>query len=96
MLNLIMVYTLIWGEQGLIAYNELKTEVERLKQHIVELDSRNVALSQEIRLLQSDSRYIEKMIRKRMNFVKKDEVLYIFPEKMPQNVSGAASDERED
>jgi len=94
--NMIMLYTLIWGTQGVIAYNDLKSQYKRLQAQIASLDNRNIALSREIRLLQSDGRYIEKMVRKRMNFVREDEILYIFSGKASQGTLGAAPDERED
>ncbi len=96
LLNLTLLYTLIWGAQGLIAYDALKAQYTAVKEQVAELDSRNIALSREIRLLQSDAGYIEKMIRNRMNFVKKDEILYVFPTGTRQDALGAAPDERKD
>ena len=40
----------------------------------------NAGLSREIRLLQSDEKYVEKMIRQRLNFVRSNEILYLFTE----------------
>ena len=53
--------------------------------------------SQEIRLLQYDDKYLEKGKRNRMNFVRENEILYIFPSGQQQNEQpGASSDERKD
>lgn len=65
----------------MIAYQGLKEQYISLKQKITELDQKNLALSKEIRLLQSDDKYIDAMIRKRLNFVKDNEILYIFSDK---------------
>ena len=43
-------------------------------------DAVNAGLSREIRLLQSDEKYVEKMIRQRLNFVRSNEILYLFTE----------------
>lgn len=61
------------------AYRTLKEQHQALDTRIKELDAQNIALSREIRLLQSDVEYQEKVIRNRFNFVKDNEVLYIFP-----------------
>ena len=36
------------------------------------------ALSREIRLLKTDPAYVEKVIRQRLNYVRKNEILYLF------------------
>ena len=79
-INLFLVIRLIWSDQGVFAYLELKSRYDALQQKIDEVDSRSLDLSQEIRKLKSDKGYQEKVVRERMNFVKKDELLYIFPD----------------
>ncbi len=80
LLNLVLVYSLIWGENGAFEYKLLKEQCGTLEAKIQEYDEKNLALSNEIRLLQLDEKYQEKMIRTRLNFVRDNEVLYIFPE----------------
>ncbi len=80
-LNVLLLYKLVWSEDGIIAYQGLKEQYTSLHQKITELDQKNLALSKEIRLLQSDDKYIDAMIRKRLNFVKDNEILYIFSDK---------------
>ncbi|GHV54427.1 septum formation initiator [Deltaproteobacteria bacterium] len=77
-INVVLLYSLIWGNHGFSAYHNLKEQHELLEAHIQDLDKKNLALSQEIRLLQSDEKYQETVIRKRFNFVKDNEILYIF------------------
>ena len=79
-LNAILLYSLIWGDKGAFAYKQLKEQCASLQVKIREYDAMNLALSKEIRLLQSDEKYQEKMIRTRLNFVRDNEILYIFPE----------------
>lgn len=80
LLNLLLVWNLIWGEQGLISYKSLQQEFLLLDERIESLEQQNIALSREIRLLQTDDKYIEQMIRRRLNFIKENEVWYIFPD----------------
>ncbi len=80
LLNLVLVYSLIWGENGAFEYKLLKEQSADLEVKIQDFDRQNLALSKEIRLLQTDEKYQEKMIRTRLNFVRENEILYIFPE----------------
>ncbi|KAB1441251.1 septum formation initiator family protein [Pseudodesulfovibrio senegalensis] len=80
LINLFLFCRLIWSGQGLFAYLELKDRHEVLQRQIEDLDARSLDLSKEIIRLKSDRAYQEKIIRDRMNFVKKDEILYLFPE----------------
>lgn len=92
-LNIVLLYRLIWSEQGVIAYRDLKARHAVLEERVQELDKATMAMSREIRLLKSDRAYLEKMIRQQLNFVKEDEILYVFPERTPEDASGAGSDE---
>lgn len=93
-INLFLLIRLIWSDQGVFAYLELKNRYEVLQGKIEAVDGRSLDLSQEIRKLKSDKGYQEKVVRERMNFVKKDEVLYIFPDEKSQP-RGEAADEQE-
>ena len=95
-INVILLYSLIWGGQGLRAYRNLKEQHQMLEAKIKELDDKNIALSREIRLLQSDEQYQEKVIRKRFNFVKDNEILYIFPGTHDTAKTGAGPHETKD
>lgn len=95
-INAVLLYSLIWGGQGLHAYRNLKEQHQVLENRIRELDALNVALSREIRLLQSDEKYQEKVIRNRFNFVKDNEILYIFPESRDTAKTGAGLHEPKD
>lgn len=95
-INVILLYGLIWGGQGLQAYHNIKEQHQALETRIRELDAKNIALSREIRLLQSDEKYQEKTIRNRFNFVKDNEILYIFPGAQDTAKTGAGSHETKD
>jgi len=92
-INLFLMFRLIWSDQGIFAYLELKSRYEVLQSKIDNVDKESLDLSQEIRRLKSDKAYQEKIVRERMNFVKKDEILYIFPDETTDGKVGA--DEQE-
>ena len=95
-INGVLVYSLIWGSQGLNAYRNLKEQHQVLEEKINLLDAKNLTLSREIRLLQADAKYQEKIIRNRFNFVKDDEILYIFPESGDTAKTGVGLHETKD
>jgi cell division protein FtsB len=78
-LNLLLVWALVWGDNGLVAHENLEREYTVLDGQIKALYAKNISLSREIKLLQTDSKYMEYIIRKRLNFVKDNEILYVFP-----------------
>jgi cell division protein FtsB len=92
-LNVVLAYTLIWGEKGVIAYKALRERCASLEVIMEKVGEDNLNLSREIRLLQSDDKYLEKVIRNRLNFVRENELLYIFPDETPIETPGAPSHE---
>ncbi|MCG8529080.1 MAG: septum formation initiator family protein [Desulfovibrionales bacterium] len=88
-LNVLLIGYLFVNESGFQNYQVLKADLAGLSEHQITLDERAYVLSQEIRLLQNDSDYIEKVIRKRLGFVKKNEILYLFPDDTTSTISGA-------
>ena len=96
LLNLTLFYNLIWGDSGAISYNELRERCRTAEETIGRIREENIALSKEIRLLQSDDKYIEKMIRNRLNFVRSNEILYIFPDESKVESSGVQPNEAKD
>ena len=86
-LNLALLWALVWGGQGLMAYKTLRRELDALAARSEALNKENIRLSREIKLLESDDKYIEQMLRKRLNFIKENEIWYIFPK--DRGVEGA-------
>lgn len=68
------------SDNGLRNYQTLKADTYAFTQQQDMLDEKAYMLSHEIRLLQNDSDYVEKIIRARLGFVKSSEILYIFPD----------------
>jgi cell division protein FtsB len=80
LLNIVLAWHLIWGGHGFVAYKAMEQELLVLNDRMDNLARKNISLSREIKLLQSDDKYIEQILRKRLNFVRDNEIWYIFPE----------------
>ena len=79
LLNVVLLWGLLASDHGLFAYLSLKDRHDRLVHDMDEADRTSRELSREIRLLTSDAAYQEKVVRERLNYVREDEVLYLFP-----------------
>jgi cell division protein FtsB len=91
--NIVLLFRLIWSEHGGIAYMNMRKRATKLEAQLQDVDAKSLELSKEIRRLKGDRGYQEMIIRDRMNYVKGNEVLYIFSGgiEIPQ---GAADDEK--
>lgn len=77
--NIFLLYNLIWSDNGIFAYLELKNRHAQLQQRLEAVNEKSLDLSQEIRWLKTDRAFTEKMARARMNYLKDNEILYQFP-----------------
>jgi cell division protein FtsB/cell division protein DivIC len=77
--NAILLYNLIWSDKGFFAYLDLKSHQKQLRDRLETLSSKSLDLSQEIRWLKSDRGFTEKVTRSHMNYLKDNEIIYIFP-----------------
>lgn len=78
--NVLLLARLLFSDQSIFAYSSLKERHEELTRRLQEVEEQNVELSREIKRLKSDRKYQEKVVRERLNFVREDEILYVFPE----------------
>ena len=88
-INMAVFCHMIWGPTGIVQYRNIKKQYQDLQQKISDLDTENVSLSRQIRLLESDNQYYEKMIRQRLHYLRANELLYIFDTKADNLVGGA-------
>lgn len=79
MVDIALFGKMVWGPGGILEYRELKNQYAALQGQIADLDSQNRALSRDIRLLQSDDQYVEKMVREKLRYLRDNEIVYIFP-----------------
>lgn len=77
-INLALFFKMVWGPTGLAEYQSLKQQYQDLRQKIVALDQENRALSRDIRLMQSDGDYAEKIVRQKLHYLRDNEIVYIF------------------
>lgn len=85
LMNLTLVFRLLWGDQSVASWKDLKSHQAGLLVRMQELDQRRAELSREIRLLQTDGAYVERVIRQRLNYVRGNEILYLFDEVKPED-----------
>lgn len=76
---------MVWGPGGIVEYRDLKRQYTALQNEIAELDAKNMALSRDIRLLQTDNKYVEKMVRQKLRYLRDNEIVYLFPAAESQN-----------
>lgn len=93
--NLVLLFRLIWSDHGVIAYMNMRNRSAMLENQLLEVDAKSLELSNEIRRLKMDRPYQEMVIRDRMNYVKENEVLYIFSDRTDV-AQGAVDDEKKD
>ena len=86
--NAVLLYSLIWSDKGIFAYLDLKSHQKELRQKLTALGSHSVDLSQEIRWLKSDKAFTEKMARAYGNYLRENEIIYLFPGETPEGSVG--------
>lgn len=93
--NVVLLFRLIWSDHGVIAFMNMRNRSMKLENQLREVDGKSLELSNEIRRLKTDRAYQEMVIRDRMNYVKENEVLYIFSGRTDV-AQGAVDDEKKD
>ncbi len=73
---LFLIYVFIQGDHGFYKYIQLYQEKNRLLRHIEELKQQQKELQNEIDMLKTNYRYIEKIAREERLMAKKGEKIY--------------------
>ena len=76
--NIILIYKIIWSDSGVMAYLKVKDEYRKLYDENEKIKLENIKLSNNIRMLKGDKEYLADIIRKEMHYVKKNEIVYMF------------------
>jgi cell division protein FtsB len=66
----------VYGEHGLLHLLRMRSERQSLAQMAFGMQQRNEELRTRLVMLQSDDRYLERLARERLGFVKEDELVY--------------------
>ena len=75
---IVALYFVLADNRGLVHLLQMKAEKHKLTKEIQELAEENQNLKQEINLLKTDPKIIERMAREELGLVKKGEVVYRF------------------
>lgn len=73
---LLITYYTVFGERGVLELRKLERTVDDAKAKTEEVKKENERLTQEIKRLQSDQEYIEKLARQELGLARKDEMIY--------------------
>lgn len=84
LINITLMCKMIWGPTGFMEFQALKSQYSALLNQIAALDAENMALSRDIRLMQSDPQYVEKMVRQKLHYLRDNEIVYIFANSSPK------------
>ncbi|WP_457572321.1 FtsB family cell division protein [Desulfovulcanus sp.] len=79
LVNIFLIYRIIWSDSGIITYLKVKDAYAKLYEENEKIKAENIRLSNDIRMLKGDTEYLSDIIRKEMHYVKKNEIIYIFP-----------------
>lgn len=77
-INLLLIYQIIFSQNNIFLYLKIKKDFNKLSQQVDLFNKKNILLSQEIEKLKSDKKYLEKVIKEKLNYIKPGEVLYLF------------------
>jgi cell division protein FtsB len=72
----LLLFFVVFGENGSIDLNRLKVEKDRLLQKNTELKQENISLYREIDRLKNDPKYLENVARQELGVIGKDEVIF--------------------
>lgn len=79
LLSLVMAYHVLFGHDGVIAYQQKRRESRQLQQQIEQLRQENQGLQNQIKALKEDPEAIEKEARERLRYARPGEVIYTLP-----------------
>ncbi|MFZ5774839.1 MAG: FtsB family cell division protein [Thermodesulfobacteriota bacterium] len=71
----------VFGPYGALKYSQTALELHEVQNENERLRGDNEALQQEIKRLKSDPAYLEEVARQQFGLIKKNEVVFEFPEK---------------
>jgi cell division protein FtsB len=79
----LMGYHAVFGANGLLVYQQKRTEYRKLDAEIRSLQEENLRINDHIKALQTDPKAIEKEAREQLRYAKPGEVIYVAPDRVP-------------
>ena len=86
-ISLILYFT-VFGERGLLRIYHLNKERQEVTVRLEAIKSENLKLVREVDALKNDRRYLESIARRDFGMVRKNEVIYQFPQQKPAVPTG--------
>lgn len=86
-LLLVLAYHVVFGTNGLVAYQQKRKESLQLQQQIESMKRQNDLVEQQIKALKYDPQAIEKEARERLHYARPGEVIYTVPAPRPTTPS---------
>lgn len=84
-----IVVAALVGQNGFAKHDKLRSELERVRSLNEALRGEDARLRREAAALASSEEYIDSVIRDELGFVRKDEIVLIFPSAVPAAAAGA-------
>lgn len=81
LLNVTLGYRLLFSDQSVFSWQGVQQHYADMQKELDDIRKKQAKLSEEIRLLQGSSDYIERAVRERLNYVRENEILYVFEKK---------------
>jgi len=82
-----ILFFTIFGERGLLKIYHLNKEKQEVRLRMEAIKGDNLKLVREVDALKNDRRYLESIARKDLGLVRKNEIIYQFPQKSEQKSS---------
>jgi cell division protein FtsB len=79
-----ILYFTVFGERGLLRIYHLNKERQEVQARLERIKAENLKLVREVDALNNDRRYLESIARRDFGMVRKNEVIYQFPQPKPE------------
>ena len=90
LLVVMLAYHVIFGANGMMAYQRKRGENQKLQQDVLRLQQENDRVSRRVRELKTDPKAIEREAREQLKYARSGEVVYVAPEPPLQNSNASA------
>lgn len=90
LLATMLAYHVVFGANGMVAYQHKRAENHKLRQDVLRLQQENDRITQRVRGLKSDPRAIEREAREQLKYARPGEVVYVAPETSSQTPTASA------
>ena len=89
LLALALAWHVIFGTNGMMAYQRKRAQYRQLQQQIGDLQKQNQELEQDVEKLRSDPQTIERQAREQLRYARPGEVIYTLPAAKPAKLPAA-------